>query len=66
MKPDFMDITANIIAEIRPRTCIDRINIEVIRKILQNELKECYDFGYIYGYENGFDDGYDEGESSLD
>ena len=34
MKPNFMDSTAKIIAEVRTRTCIDKIDTEVLADIL--------------------------------
>ena len=40
--PDFMGSTAKIIAEIRARTCIDKIDAEVIEAILQASLNEYY------------------------
>ena len=42
MKSDFMVKTAKIIAEVRNRTCIDE-DVEVIKEILQEELKKYYD-----------------------
>ena len=42
MKSDFMVKTAKIIAELRNRTCIDE-DAEVLKEILQEELKEYYD-----------------------
>ena len=53
MKPDFMGRTARIIAELRNRTCIDD-DVEVIKEILQDELKEYYDAGYSLGYDEGY------------
>ena len=38
MKPDYMDRTAKIIAEVRTRTCIDKTDTEVLEDILQYEL----------------------------
>ena len=56
MPPNFMGGAAKIIAEIRNRTCIDD-DVEVIKEILQEELKEyydalheCYDDGYAAGH----------------
>ena len=40
MKPEFMDRIAKIIAEVRTRTCIDKIDTEVIETILQASLNE--------------------------
>ena len=63
MKSDFMERTAKIIAEISARTCIDD-DAEVIKDILRNELRECYDAlneyyddGYAAGYERGYERG---------
>ena len=73
MKPDFMDRTAKIIAEVRTRTCIDKIDTEVLEEILQEELNKYYDElneyyddvyaegrsdGYALGYADGRSDGY--------
>ena len=60
MNPVFMVKTEKIIAEIRPRTCIDKLDIEVIKEILQDELKEYCDSLREY-YAGGYDDGYDAG-----
>ena len=57
MKSDFMVKTAKIIAEIRTRTCIDD-DVEVIKEILQDELKEYYDALHEC-YDDGYDDGLD-------
>ena len=76
MKPDFMVRTAMIIAEVRNRTCIDD-DVEVIKKILQEELKEyydelheCYDDKlnecYDEGYDEGYYEGYYEGRSGVE
>ena len=74
--PNFMGKAANIIAEIRTRTCIDDVDAEVIKAILQDELNEYYRMlnGYYEeeyynalntarnrAYDEGFDDGYDVG-----
>ena len=73
MKTVFTDRTANIIAEIRTKTCIDKIDEEVIFEILQAEFKNYYNAGYDAGYNelcwesyadgksNAYDEGYDEG-----
>ncbi len=63
MKPDFMDITARIIAEVRTRTCSNEIDIEVLEEILQDELNEYYDEGYYDGHYVGRSDGYSKGYS---
>ena len=62
--------TAKIIEEVRARTCIDKIDTEVLKEILQDELSEyydalheCYDAGCDAGYDAGCDDGYDAGKS---
>ena len=65
MKPDFMVTLAKIIAEVRTRTCIDKIDTEVLEDILQKELIEYHNEAYTYahniGYDDGFNDGYDVG-----
>ena len=65
MKPNFMDRTAKIMAEIRTITFIDKIDAEVIAGILQDELieyhNEVFTYGYDKGYDKGYDDGYDDG-----
>ena len=80
MKPDFMDRTAKIIAEIRNRTCIDD-DVEVLEAILQDALREyydelqkyydagydtAYDEGHSDGYGDGYGEGYDEGRSEAE
>ena len=73
MKPDFKDITAKIIAEVHIRTCIDKIDTEVLEDILQDELFEYHNevltygrnIGYEDGYEEGYSLGYDEGHSGV-
>ena len=65
MKSDFMVKTAKIIAEIRPRTCIDRLDLRVIEEILQDALKEYSE--ELHGcYDDGYDDGYAACTSSLE
>ena len=49
MKPDFMDMTAKIMAEIRARTCIDKSDTKFIEEILQDALEEGYSLGYSEG-----------------
>ena len=70
MKPDFMDSTAKIIAEVRTRTCIDKIDAEVLEDILKDELikyhNEVFTYGHGIGYDDGYDDGYTAGKSSLE
>ena len=76
VKPDFKAAIANIIAELRTVTCIDDVDAEVIKEILQDELTEQYRMldGYYEeeyynaisrarnsAYDDGFDDGYDVG-----
>ena len=58
MKHDFRGKIAKIIAEVHNRTCIDKIDTEILEAILQDELNE-----YYY---DGYDDGYAAGKSSLD
>ena len=70
MKPDFMDITAKIIADIRTSTCIDAADAEVIEKILQDALieyhSEVFTYGHGIGYDDGHSDGYAAGKSILE
>ena len=81
MKPNFIDITAKIIAEIRTKTYIDKIDAEAIKEILQDSLNEyydelqkyydagydaAYDEGHSDGYDGGYDDGYTAGKSILE
>ena len=65
MKFDFTEITTKVIAEVRTRTCIDKIDTEVLEYILQKELIEYHNEAYTYahniGYDDGFNDGYDVG-----
>ena len=70
MKPDYMDRTAKIIAEVRTRTCIDKTDTEVLEDILQyelnaycRELSDYYHDGYGDGYDEGYALGYSEGHS---
>ena len=74
--PDFMGRTAKIIAEVRTRTCIDKIDTEVLEDILQDSLNEYFVMldGYYEeeyynaissarskAYDDGYADGYDIG-----
>ena len=72
MPPNFMGRAATIIAEVQTRTCMDNIDIEVLKAFLQHALHECYDAGYDAGYGEGYaagksilegdvDNAYDEG-----
>ena len=76
MKPYFMDITAKIITEIRTRTCIDKIDTEVLEEILQDSLNEyCTLLNEYYAEEyyiaissarsKAYDDGYSESHSAV-
>ena len=69
MKQDFMDRAAKIMAEIRTRTCIDKIDEEVIFEILQAEFKNYYNAGYNAGYDAGYDElcweSYADGKSNA-
>ena len=69
MKPDFMDRTAKIIAEVRTRTCIDKINTEVLEEILKYELSEYHNEVFTYcnttGYDAGYDTGYEDGYMTI-
>ena len=74
--PEFERGIANILAEVRNRVYIDKIDIEVLEEILKGELKEYYDALNEYyeeeyynaiasarnkSYDDGYDDGYDVG-----
>ena len=76
MKPNLMGRTAKIMAEIRTRACIDKLDTEVIEEILQAALEEYYDEldGYYdeecyiaissarsKAYDEGHSDGYADG-----
>ena len=76
MKPDFINSTAKIIAEIRTRACIDDVDAEVIKEMLQDALdEECRVLDSYYWEEHynnycneissvrtgAYDAGYDEG-----
>ena len=60
-------IIANIIEEVRNRTCIDNIDKEIIEEILQDSLNEYstmldgYSDGHSAGYTDGHYDGYADG-----
>ena len=62
---DFKDSAAKIIAEVRNRTSIDKIDIDVIEDILQVALikydNEVFTYGHSIGYDDGHSDGYYEG-----
>ena len=57
MKSDFLVKTAKIIADVRARTCIEDVDIDVLEDILNDALHDCYDDGYddgrAYGYTEG-------------
>ena len=72
MKSDFMVKTAKIIAEVRTRTCIDKIDTEVMEAILEecyiaiDQIQHrAYDEGHSDGYSLGYDDGYLDGQSAV-
>ena len=73
--PDFMGVTANIIAEVRARTCINDVDAEVIKDALNeyydalneyyveeyhNALSSARNSAYDKGYSLGYDVGYEE------
>ena len=66
MQSDFMVKIANIIAEIRVKTCIDDVDAEVLEDILKDELIKYHNEVFTYGHGIGYDDGYIAGESSLE
>ena len=74
--PNFMGSIAKIIAEVRAKTCIDEIDVEVIEEILQDSLNEYFTMldGYYEeeyyvavasarseAYDDGHSDGYADG-----
>ena len=76
--PDFMGRIAKIIEDVRARTCIDKIDAEVIEAILQDSLNEYsimlngyYEEEYYIAisrarskaYDDGHFDGYTNGHS---
>ena len=74
--PNFMGIAAKIIEEVRTMTCIDKIDAEAIKEILQDELNEyCimlegyYEEEYYTkmssAYDDGYSVGYDDGNSDV-
>ena len=71
MTPKFMNSIEKIITEISVITDIDEVHVEVIEKLLQDELRAYYaeleDY-YVAissarnaAYDDGFDDGYNVG-----
>ena len=58
---DFKDSAAKIIAEIRTRTCIDELDAEVIKEILQDALIKYHNEVFTYGHSIGYDDGHSDG-----
>ena len=38
--PDFMGRVAKIVEEVRNRTCVDKLDVEVLAEILQDSLNE--------------------------
>ena len=77
--PDFMVKTAKIITKLRNRTCIDNVDVEVIKEILQDSLSEyCTLLNEYYAeeyyiavasarnkaYDDGHSDGYSDGYES--
>ena len=60
MKPDFMNKTAKIIAEVMVRTCIDKLDTKVIEEILKDELNEYYNEVFKYSRNIGYDEGYND------
>ena len=76
MKPNFIGRATNIIAAIHTSTCIDDVDVEVIKDILQAELNEYYRMLDEYyeaeyynaissasssAYDDGYSVGYDDG-----
>ena len=74
--PDFKAALAKILEEIRAQTCVDEIEVEIIKEILQDELTEYHtvldgyyeeeyyialDTARSKAYDAGHSDGYDDG-----
>ena len=64
MNPYFMDRAAKIIAEVRTRTCINKLDAKVIEDILQDELIKYRNEVFTYGHSIGYDDGYIAGDEA--
>ena len=64
MKFDFSVSTAKIIAEVRNRTCIDKIEAEVLEDILNDALIKYHNEVFTYGHSIGYDDGYVAGDDA--
>ena len=64
MKSDFMVKTAKIIAEIRTRTFIDKIDAKFIEEILHDELIKYHNEVFTCGHNIGYDDGYTDGHKA--
>ena len=64
MKFDFTEITTKVIAEIRTRTCINKLDAKVIEEILQDELIKYRNEVLTYGHSIGYDDGYIAGDEA--
>ena len=68
MKNDFTARAAQIIAEVRNRTGIEDIDIEVLdvtEEILQDAFNEYYDEGYDDGYSDGHSAGHSKSHSAV-
>ena len=52
--------TAKIIEEVYNSTYIDKIDTEVLEKILQDALNEYYNEVFTYARNIGYDEGYDD------
>ena len=56
--------TAKIIEEVYNSTYIDKIDTEVLEKILKDELIEYHNEVFTYGHNIGYDDGYTAGHKA--
>ena len=70
MTPKFMDSIATIFAEIRTKTCIDDVDVEVIKAILKDELNkyrielgEYYEEEYSIAISSAQNRAYDDGHT---
>ena len=64
MKFDFSVSAAKIVAQVRIRTCINKIDAEVLEDILKDELIKYHNEIFTYGHSIGYDDGKAYGYSS--
>ena len=66
MKFDFSDSIAKLVAQVRNRTCINKIEAEVLEDILNDALIKYHNEILTYGHSIGYDDGYTASKSILE